>query len=231
MKGIMINKVINKLNELKDESYKEFSSGLNPTAPLMIGVRIPDLRNLAKEIVKENPIYFLDNNPMNSFELLQLQAMVIGYLNIDIKVILKYLSDFIPYVCDWSVNDTLCQTFKIARKYQLEVFDFLTKYFNSDKEFELRVVVVMMLCHFINDDYVYKVLEFIDSTKHDGYYYKMGCAWCLQVIMVKYPNICYQYLLNNHLDDWIFNKAISKMIESYRIDSDMKDKIRKLKRK
>ena len=89
----------------------------------------------------------------------------------------------------------------------------------------------MMLCHFINDDYIDKVLKFIDNTKNDGYYYKMGCAWCLQVIMVKYPKLCYEYLLNSHLDDWTFNKAISKMIESYRIDDDMKNKIRILKRK
>ncbi len=227
----MINKIIDKLNNLKDESYKEFSSSLNPTASLMLGVRIPDLRKLAKEIIKENPLYFLDNNPMNSFELLQLQAMVLGYMKEDIFVILNYARSFIPYINDWSVNDTFCQTFKIAKNYQKEVWDFLSSYFDSNKEFELRVVVVMMLCHFINDDYVNKVLEFIDKTRNDGYYYKMGCAWCLQVIMVKYSNLCYEYLLDNHLDDWTFNKAIQKMIESYRINDDMKDKIRKLKRK
>ena len=227
----MINQIKEKLITLKDDTYKDFSKSLNPTSLEMIGVRIPVLRSLAKEIVKKDPAYFLENNPMDSFELMQLQAMVIGYLKLDIQVILKYLSDFIPKVRDWSVNDTLCQTFKIAKSYQEEVFNFLTSYFNSNKEFELRVVVVMMLCHFINLDYVDKVLEFIDKTKHDGYYYKMGAAWCLQVVMVKYPDICFNYLLNNHLDDWTFNKAISKMIESYRISSDMKDKIRLLKRK
>ena len=149
----------------------------------------------------------------------------------DLSVILKYVKDFIPHINDWSVNDTFCQTFKIAKKYQKEVWDFLMNYVNSNKEFELRVVVVMMMCHFINDEYINSVIEFIDQTKHSGYYYKMGCAWCLQVIMVKYPDLCYNYLLNNHLDDWTFNKAISKMIESYRISNDMKDKIRKLKRK
>lgn len=227
----MINKVKDSLLALKDDTYKDFSKSLNPTSSAMLGVRIPLLRKLAKEIVKDNPIYFLENNPLDSFELMQLQAMVIGYLKLDIDVVLKYLCEFIPKVRDWSVNDTLCQTFKIAKSYQEEVFSFLTTYFNSYKEFELRVVVVMMLCHFINSDYVYKVLEFIDNTEHDGYYYKMGAAWCLQVVMVKFPDICYHYLLNNHLDDWTFNKAISKMIESYRISSDMKDKIRLLKRK
>ena len=89
----------------------------------------------------------------------------------------------------------------------------------------------MMLCHFINDNYVQLVIDFIDQTKKNGYYYKMGCAWCLQVIMVKYPKLCLDYLKNNNLDDWIFNKAIQKMIESYRVSDDMKEEIRKLKRK
>ena len=227
----MIDKVIKKLYDLKDEKYRDFSSSLNPTAPLMIGVRIPELRKIAKEIVKEDPIFFLEHNPLNFFEMIMLHAMVLGLMKEDIKVILKYVKDFIPFINDWSVNDCFCQTFKIAKKYQKEVWEFLSDYFNSNQEFELRVVVIMMMCHFINDQYIDLVISFIDSTKNDGYYYKMGCAWCLQVIMVKYPKLCYNYLLNNHLDDWTFNKAISKMIESYRIDNDMKNKIRKLKRK
>ena len=157
--------------------------------------------------------------------------MVIGYMKEDIDIVLKYLETFIPMINDWSVNDTLCQTFKIAKKHQEKVWDFLSNYFNSNSEFELRVVVVMMLCHFINDKYVNLVIDFIDQTKNNGYYYKMGCAWCLQVIMVKYPQICLDYLYNNNLDDWIFNKAIQKMIESYRVSDDMKEVIRKLKRK
>lgn len=227
----MINRIINKLNELRDIKYRDFSSSLNPTALPIIGVRIPDLRKIAKEIVNENPKYFLDNNPMSCFELVSLHAMVIGYMKEDIDIVLKYLETFIPMINDWSVNDTLCQTFKIAKKHQEKVWDFLSNYYNTNSEFELRVVVVMMLCHFINDKYVNLVIDFIDQTKNNGYYYKMGCAWCLQVIMVKYPQICLDYLYNNNLDDWIFNKAIQKMIESYRVSDDMKEVIRKLKRK
>ena len=227
----MIEQILNKLNKLKDLKYKDFSSSLNPTALPMLGVRIPELRKIAKEIVKDNPKYFLEHNPMTNFELVSLQAMVIGYLKEDIVVVLKYLEAFIPKINDWSVNDTLCQTFKIAKKHQKEVWDFLCNYYNSNSEFELRVVVVMMLCHFINDEYVRLVIDFIDQTKNNGYYYKMGCAWCLQVIMVKYPKLCLDYLKNNNLDNWIFNKALQKMIESYRISDDLKEEIRKLKRK
>ena len=100
----MINRIINKLNELRDIKYRDFSSSLNPTALPMIGVRIPELRKIAKDIVNENPKYFLDNNPMSCFELVSLHAMVIGYMKEDIDIVLKYLETFIPMINDWSVN-------------------------------------------------------------------------------------------------------------------------------
>ena len=126
----MIEQILNKLNKLKDLKYKDFSSSLNPTALPMLGVRIPELRKIAKEIEKDNPKYFLEHNPMTNFELVSLQAMVIGYMKEDIVVVLKYLEAFIPKINDWSVNDTVCQTFKIAKKHQKEVWDFLCNYFN-----------------------------------------------------------------------------------------------------
>lgn len=227
----MINELLIKLKKLSNNHQLEFSKSLIPNSLVMLGVKVPDLRIIAKDIAKNNPFLFLDNNPLDLYELEMLQAMVIGYMKDDLNVILEYARKFIPLIHDWSVNDCFCQTFKIAKKYPKEVWNLLKAYFNSKNEFELRCVVVMMLSHYINDDYVDRVIEFIDNTICDGYYFKIACSWCLQVIMVKYPLKCYEYLLNNNLDNWTHNKAISKMIESYRIDSDMKDKIRKLRRK
>ena len=41
-----------KLFELSDEKYKTFHSGLCPNTDNIIGVRLPQLRQLAKEITK-----------------------------------------------------------------------------------------------------------------------------------------------------------------------------------
>lgn len=227
----MIEELLIKLNSLKTNHQLEFSKSLIPNSLVMLGVKVPDLRMIAKDISKTSPIEFLESNPQNIYELEMLQAMVIGYMKEDLSVILHYAKTFIPLIHDWSVNDCFCQTFKIAKKHQAEVWNMLKEYFNSKSEFELRCVVVMMLSHYINDDYIDEVIRFIDTTVHDGYYYKIACSWCLQVIMVKYPDKCYEYLKYNNLDNWTHNKAITKMIESYRVSDDMKDKIRKLKRK
>ena len=227
----MIEEILLKLDSLKNNHQLEFSKSLIPSSLPMLGVKVPDLRIIAKDISKTNPILFLNSNPLNIYELEMLQAMVIGYMKEDLNIVLDYAKSFIPLIHDWSVNDCFCQTFKIAKKHQKEVWELLKFYFDSRNEFELRCVVVMMLSHFINDDYVDEVIKFIDKTKNDGYYYKIACAWCLQVIMVKYPDKCLAYLKNNNLDNWTHNKAISKMIESYRISLDMKDKLKKIKRK
>ena len=227
----MIEEVLLKLHLLKSNHQLEFSKSLIPNSLPMLGVKVPDLRKIAKDISNDNPILFLDSNPLNIYELEMLQAMVIGYMKKDLNVILNFARTFIPLIHDWSVNDCFCQTFKIAKKHQEEVWNCLKEFFTSKAEFELRCVVVMMLSHFINDEYVDEVIKFIDTTYHDGYYYKIACAWCLQVIMVKYPDKCYEYLKCNNLDNWTHNKAISKMVESFRISNDMKEKVKKLKRK
>ena len=43
-----------KLLRLKDENYKVFNEKLLPNINNILGVRVPDLRKLAKELAKEN---------------------------------------------------------------------------------------------------------------------------------------------------------------------------------
>ena len=47
-----MNNLKDKLFELSDEKYKKFHSGLCPNTDNIIGVRLPKLREIAKEIAK-----------------------------------------------------------------------------------------------------------------------------------------------------------------------------------
>lgn len=227
----MINKIINELKEIGTTHAKEFAESLIPNCNNMIGVKIPVLRSIAKRIAKENPIMFLEQNDFSYYELEMLQAMVIGYMKTDIKTKLTFARIFIPFIHDWSVNDTFCQTFKDAVIYQEDVWNLLGEYYNSTNEFELRVVVIMMMCYFINDEYVDKVIDFITNTYLDKYYFKMGVAWCMQVIMMKYPDKGLNIIKSNSLDKWTHNKAISKMTDSFRISAELKTELKKYRRK
>ena len=194
------------------------------------GVRIPELRKVAKIIAKEKRYEFF-NEKHDSFEELTIHAFAIGYLKEDINICLKYVRDFIPYIDNWSVNDSLCQNMRFAKKYPKEVFCFLKSMIHSNNEWEIRVIAVTLLSHFLIDEYIDEVIAILDKLKRPTYMSKMGIAWAYATIMAKYPNKIYDYLGKSSLDDWTYNKAISKMIESFRVTEDDKKKLKIMKRK
>ncbi len=193
------------------------------------GVRLPILRNIAKKIIKEKRYDFF-NEKHYSFEELTIHAYAIGYLKEDINTCLKYLKEFIPLVDNWSVNDSLCQNMKFARKYPKEVFDFLNNMKDSNNEWEIRIIAVTFLSHYLNDEYIDKVISIIDDLKGPTYMAKMGIAWLVATIMAKYEDKAFAYLEQSSLDDWTYNKAITKMLESFRVSEKAKEKIKLMKR-
>ena len=148
-----------------------------------------------------------------------------------IEELLEYAAAFIPKIHDWSVNDGFCSTFKIVRKHRAEVWDFLMQYRASESEFEQRVVAVMLMDHFLVPEYIDRVLAVYNSLKHEGYYCKMGVAWGIATAYAKFPQETQAFLLENELDDYTYNKAIQKMLESYRVSAEDKEMLRGRKRK
>lgn len=205
-----------KLEEIKQE--------LNNIKRTQFGISIPELRKFARKIAQNNYAEFLENNDFSSFELRLLHAFVIGYAKDDIKILLKYFKNFIPYVDDWAINDSLCQNFKIARKYPDAVWKFLMNYKNSKKEFESRIVSVVLLSHYLNDEYIDKVIEILNQLNTDDYYSQMGVAWAVATIMGKYPDKCLNYLKSGNckLNKITYKKSLQKIRESFRVPNSIK---------
>ncbi|WP_027399443.1 DNA alkylation repair protein [Anaerovorax odorimutans] len=230
----MKNKIRKKLTELVDEKYKKFHSGLIPGINNLLGVRIPDQRKIAKEMVKGDWKIYLDKNLIDYkdeyYEEIMIQGLIIGNAKMTIGEMLKYTADFIPKINNWGICDSFCSSLKKTKKHRKEVWEFLQPYLKSNKIFEIRFGVVMLLDYYIVDDYIDQVLITLDIIKNDGYYVKMAVAWALSVCYVKYPEKTIIYLNNNNLDDFTYNKALQKIIESLRVDKDSKDLIRSMKR-
>lgn len=220
-----------KLKQLADENYRKFHSSLCPNTNNILGVRLPYLRELAKEIVKDNPIHFLENYICDFYEENMIYGLVIGYMKCDFETRLHYLDKFIPMIDNWAVCDSTCTTFKFTKKNLDNMWNYLKKYLSSDSEFELRFVCVMLMDYYITEEYVKKVLYIYNNIKSDKYYVQMAIAWGISVIFVKYPDITMNFLENNSLNDFTYNKALQKIIESNRVDTITKNKIRAMKRK
>lgn len=218
------------LERLKSASHKEFLEKLVPDSRTILGIKTKSLRDLAKRIYDNDYPEFLDTNDFAYYELMILQALVIGYIKDDIDLALRYFNQFVPHINDWAVCDTLCSSFVIAKKEQQKVWDFIITYQHLRQPFIVRTLVVMLLCHYLNDQYIDEVLKILDSIQLDNYYTKMGIAWALATVMIKYRDKCFYYLKHSTLDKWTYNKAIQKMLESYRIDDKDKAILRTMKK-
>lgn len=217
--------------ELADEKYRQFHSKLLPGIDNVVGVRLPRLRELAKELAKAQWRNYLATAQDDYYEETMLQGLVIGYAKADIEEIWGYVAAFVPKINNWGICDSFCSGLKITKNHRPQVWELLRPYLLSQKEFELRFGIVMLLNYYIEDEYIDQVLVYLDSAKHDGYYVKMAVAWCLSICFVKYPKESMSYLKNNTLDDFTYNKALQKITESFRVDQATKTLIRSMKRK
>lgn len=221
--------------EVLKQMYVHFdktSDDLNGSVPNrkpFLGISSPNLRMISKEIIKIDPIQFLDTNDLSIFELEVLHTYVIGSIK-DIGLALKYFTAFSPLAKEWAVVDSLCQKFVIAKKYPDLVWNLMVQYASIDDEYMQRIVAVMLLSHYLNDAYIDQSIELLAQLKHEGYFCKMAVAWAFATIMAHYPQKCYAYLKQQKLDKWTHNKAIQKMIESFRVSNLDKARLRQMKR-
>jgi len=219
-----------KLFEMQDLKYQKFHGALCPNVDNIIGVQVPKLRNIAKELAKTNAKEYLELEDISYYEEKVIQGLIIGISKLSIEDTKKYLKKFIPKIDSWAVCDVVCSSLKITNKYQEEMWEFLNQYINSDKEFELRFALVMYLDYFLNEKYIDKVIKNISKIKSDKYYVQMAIAWLLSISYIKQKEKTLEYLKNNNLDDFTYNKALQKIIESYRVSKEDKDLIKIMKR-
>ena len=238
-----LNQIIrDKLISLADDKYRNFASKLLPGTKNILGVQIPKLRKIAKEIAKQdwktylqqfNQIYNKNNLNNNCyFEEIMLQGLVIGCIKTDITTIIEYLPEFVKKIDNWSVCDSFCFNLKITEKNPScsnHIYNFILPYFESKKEFEIRFAVVMLLRWFNKEELISQNLNLLNSiwfinknnlnkNNFDNYYSKMAVAWAISVFFATSPTKISQYLTknknNNSFDQFVLNKALQKIKES-----------------
>ena len=194
-------------------------------------MRLPKLRKIAKKIVQLDYEYYLAMDNHLYFEEVMLQGMIIGEIKLPWTERSRYVKQFISKIDNWSVCDSFCCGLKFEVSEKELVWQFLQPYFASDKPYDIRFAVVMLLFYFVDDEYAQKAFTLFDQIKNDDYYVKMAVAWAISIYFRELPTLTMSYLQKNQLDDWIYNKALQKITESLKVDSSTKIIIRSMKRK
>ncbi|MDR1955066.1 MAG: DNA alkylation repair protein, partial [Candidatus Methanoplasma sp.] len=196
----------------------------------ILGVRAPVVRDIAKRICKDDWRSFL-NEPATFHEERVLKALVIANAKTDVEERLALTREFVPEIDNWAVCDIFCADWKIKKgPDKKRLWDYCLELIETDDEFMMRVSAVMMLDHFLDDEYIDEVLRLLTTKDHPGYYYKMGAAWALSVCFVKYPERTEPMLFLTSLNDEIRNKAVQKISDSFRVSEEDKERLKEKKR-
>ena len=215
----------------QDKEYMKFLSKLTPNVSedTIIGVRIPEIRKLAKKLVKNNEYEdFLQELPHKYYDENLLHGAIMSE-NKDFENCIELLDSFLPFVDNWAVCDTISP--KIFKKNKKELIEKIKEWSQSDKTYTCRFGVEMLMTHFLDEDFKKEYLEMVANIHSEEYYVKMVVAWFFATALTKQWDYAVIYLENNRLDVWVHNKTIQKARESLRILEDKKGYLKGLKRK
>ena len=98
-----------RLKKLQDIKYREFNIKLIPGIDnmKMLGVRVPELRKIAREIKKSDYCGdFLKELPHEYFEENGLHGIIISQIN-DFNECIAELNRFLPYIDNWATCDII----------------------------------------------------------------------------------------------------------------------------
>ena len=156
---------------LEDERYRNghlrVINALNDVR--ILGVHIPELKKLAKELSKRPDaaelITLFEAESAASrlcFEEKLIWGLMINALNATEEHKLALLKAFVPVIDNWAVCDTICCNIKWIKD-KNALWEFLQPYFDSDREFEVRFAVVMSMIFFLDAESFPKVAARLDS--------------------------------------------------------------------
>lgn len=209
------------LEKYIDRSYREFNSRLIPGVENVLGIRIPVLRNIVKEMSKEEREVFLNSLPHRWHEE-NIMHMIIITEEKDFDKAKEMLLNFLPYVDNWQVSDVgIPKSFK-STKNRESLLEFVKNLISKEGTYFKRYGIFILMKLFLDDFYSSEVLELVAEIDSEEYYVNMMRAWFFQEAMVKRYADAIKYLEDKKLDRFTHLKSISKCVDSRKIDEKTK---------
>ena len=203
------------LFDIRDIKYRDFHSGLG-VGNNVIGVRTPALKRIAKDISKGNYIKFLELLKEDYYEEVTLYGLIVCNIK-EIEESIKYLDIYKNKINNWASSDLFCSNYKIVNKYKDYFWEYINTNISSSNLWIRRMCFVLIISYYIEDKYLDYIFKLCDKYNTTYYYVQMAVAWLISICFIKYRDRTLEYIKNNRLDDFTFNKAISKIRDSYRV--------------
>jgi len=221
--------LLNLIKEKSTTEYKNFNSRIVKTETEILGCRNPDLRAIARKCADEyeNILTF----PVNEFyEVDMIKGFVICFAKISLDEKLSLLRDYLPYVENWAVCDSVNSALKVKDNDLEKLWNFALTLTGSEKIFTIRFGLNIFMQYFLDESHIDKILATVDNLKFDEYYLDMGAAWLLSIAFIKCRDKTVEYINGkNNLTKFVRNKALQKVRESFRVSESDKEMAKNMK--
>ncbi|MBQ6320825.1 DNA alkylation repair protein [Candidatus Saccharibacteria bacterium] len=219
------------LAALAEEDYCEFvKKGIPNCDRPFLGVRIPKIRTLVKQLPSSALSSFLVETP-TAFEEVLARGMAISRL--PYNEMLAAFDSQLPFLDNWCSVDTFCSGLRsVIKGHENDFYDTkIEPLLESNQEFLARAGLVFLLNYYINFEYLSVIFGHVSSlANRDEYYVKMAIAWLLAECYIALPEATLNFLKTAELPKWTFNKTISKICDSYRVSKEDKAALRALRK-
>ena len=223
-----MNTVFDRLASLAEPGYADFQAKLIPSVPRanILGVRLPALRALAKEIKGDEAAAFLSSLPHKTLEENLLHAILVGQER-DLAAATSELDAFLPYADNWAVTDILRPA--VFVKHPREALPKIKEWLASPLPYVRRAAVGFLMAYYLDENFSPAILALPARIPQEEYYVGMMVAWFYATALAKQWDATLPYLSDRRLPTWTHNKAIRKATESFRISQEQKAFLRTLK--
>ena len=223
-----MNKIREYLLSQQDIKYRNFTLPLIPNVDekTFIGVRLSVIKKYAKDLPEKDRLEFLKDLPHQYHEENILHAFILSNMK-DYNMFINYVNQFLPYVSNWSVCDTICN--KNLTKYRPELIEEIYKWLKSNELYRVRYAVKCLMNYYLGDDFKEEHLLKVREVKLDDYYVEMMIAWYLATGLAKNYETFVKVIKEKWFNKSIHNKAIQKAVESFRVSDEHKAYLKTLK--
>ena len=210
--------------------YAEFNRQNANTKKVVLGVRMPELRWVAKDLALSwdytavSNFTYLDRTV---FEEVLLLGLIITYTKLTDTQRINLTKKYLQLADSWSEIDVLAQK-RVFENKQIW-WDFILECLESQREFVVRYGVVELMANFLDEQNIDTVFARVRRVKHQGYYVKMAMAWLYATAAIDFFDLVITEIRDGEIGVWTKRKALQKMIESRQISEQQKVIIKTLR--
>lgn len=217
-----------KLEAFSDEKYIDFEKKLAPSSKKeFIGVRLPHIRKMAKELYGTEEGEKFIHERHNSYDEDNLHSCMLCYEK-DFKRAIELCEFFIEDVDNWASCDSLNP--KVFKKDIPLLLEYIKKWLDAKHEYTVRFGILMLMKYFMDDNFKPEYAELVCNIKREEYYIKMAQAWYMSELAIKHYDFAYKILSEKKLDESVRRKSVTKACESFRISDERKEALKKLRK-